>query len=71
LRLGVPGFEDGPVSAPETRYAKTADGVHIAYASTGRGVDLIFIPGFVSNVELLWEDPDAMRFFGRLGGSRA
>ncbi len=51
---------------PETRYARTSDGVHIAYASTGEGPDLIFIPGFVSNVELFWEDPDASRFFGRL-----
>ena len=51
---------------PETRYAVTSDGVHIAYASTGEGPDLIFIPGFVSNVELFWEDPDASRFFGRL-----
>lgn len=52
---------------PETQYAKTADGVHIAFASTGEGTDLIFIPGFVSNVELYWEDPDASRFFERLG----
>lgn len=58
--------EDAPVETPETRYAKTSDGVHIAYASTGEGPDLIFIPGFVSNVELFWEDPDASRFFGRL-----
>jgi pimeloyl-ACP methyl ester carboxylesterase len=55
------------VSVPETRYAKTSDGVHIAYASLGHGVDLIFIPGFVSNVELFWEDPEGTRFFGRLG----
>jgi pimeloyl-ACP methyl ester carboxylesterase len=55
-----------PMKIPETRYARTSDGVHIAYASTGEGPDLIFIPGFVSNVELFWEDPDASRFFGRL-----
>jgi pimeloyl-ACP methyl ester carboxylesterase/class 3 adenylate cyclase len=51
---------------PETRYATTSDGVHIAYASTGDGVDLIFLPGMMSNVELFWEDPDASRFFERL-----
>jgi pimeloyl-ACP methyl ester carboxylesterase len=55
------------VETPETRYAKTSDGAHIAYASTGEGASLIFIPGFVSNVELFWEDPDAQRFFARLG----
>lgn len=54
------------MEGPATRYAKTADGVHIAYASMGEGPDLIFIPGFVSNVELFWEDPDASSFFGRL-----
>jgi pimeloyl-ACP methyl ester carboxylesterase len=51
---------------PETRYATTADGFHIAHASMGEGPDLIFIPGMMSNVELFWEDPDASRFFGRL-----
>ena len=56
-----------PVDIPETRYAKTSDGVHIACSSTGEGPDLVFLPGFVSNVELFWEDPDASRFFGRLG----
>ena len=51
-----------PVEIPATRYAKTDDDVHIAYSSVGEGPDLIFIPGFVSNVELLWEDADASRF---------
>jgi hypothetical protein len=55
------------MDTPETRYAKTSDDVHIAYASVGEGPNLIFIPGFVSNVELFWEDPDAARFFGQLG----
>jgi pimeloyl-ACP methyl ester carboxylesterase len=55
------------VQIPETRYAKTTDGAHIAFASTGEGgPDLIFIPGFVSNVEEFWEDPEASRFFGTL-----
>ena len=55
------------METPDTRYAKTADGVHIAFASVGEGPDLIFIPGWVSNVELFWEDPDANRFFQRIG----
>lgn len=55
------------MGTPETRYAKTSDGVHIAYASIGEGPHLVFIPGFVSNVELFWEDPEALRFFSRLG----
>ena len=48
--------QDASVGNPATQYAKTADGVHIAFASMGDGPHLIFIPGSVSNVELLWED---------------
>jgi pimeloyl-ACP methyl ester carboxylesterase len=54
------------VEVPDTQYARTRDGVHIAYASVGSGTDLVFIPGWVSNVELFWEDPEALAFFGRL-----
>ena len=44
------------VNVPETRYAKTIDGVHIAYQVLGDGPsDLVFVPGFVFNVEHLWE----------------
>jgi class 3 adenylate cyclase/dienelactone hydrolase len=51
---------------PETRYAKSGD-VRIAYQVVGNGeLDLVWVPGFVSNVELAWEDPYAMRFFSRL-----
>ena len=43
--------------AVQTRYAKSGD-VHIAYQVVGDGpVDLVFVPGWVSNVELWWEDP--------------
>jgi pimeloyl-ACP methyl ester carboxylesterase len=55
------------VEIPEIHYAKTTDEVHIAYTTTGEGPDLVFIPGWVSNVELFWEDPDASRFFARIG----
>jgi hypothetical protein len=41
----------------QTRYAKSGD-VHIAYQVVGDGpVDLVLVPGWVSNVELWWEDP--------------
>jgi class 3 adenylate cyclase len=41
---------------PETRYVTTADGVHIAYQVLGDGpTDIVFVPGFVFNVEHLWE----------------
>jgi pimeloyl-ACP methyl ester carboxylesterase len=50
---------------PETRYAKSGD-VHIAYQVVGEGpFDLVFVPGFVSHVELMWDDPALARFLGR------
>jgi pimeloyl-ACP methyl ester carboxylesterase len=52
---------------PETRYAKTADGVHIAYQVVGDGpLDLVFVMGWTSNVEAMWEEPDLARFLSRL-----
>ena len=55
------------MSAPETRYAKTADGVHIAYQVVGEGpVDMVFVMGWVTNVEAMWDDPDFARFLDRL-----
>ena len=53
------------VEAP-TRYADS-DGVSIAYRVHGEGeLDLVFVPGFVSHVELLWEHPSTARFLRRL-----
>ncbi|HEX6580490.1 MAG TPA: adenylate/guanylate cyclase domain-containing protein [Actinomycetota bacterium] len=52
---------------PETRYASTSDGVHIAYQVVGDGPgDLVFVPGFVFNVEQTWEWPQMARFARRL-----
>ncbi len=50
----------------KTRYAKSGD-VHIAYQVAGDGpVDLVLVPGWVSNVELWWEDPGWSAFMKRL-----
>ncbi len=50
----------------ETRYADS-DGLSIAYQVHGNGpVDLVLVPGFVSQVELLWEEPGVARFLRRL-----
>ncbi len=41
----------------ETQYAKSGD-VHIAYQVSGRGPpDVVLVPGFVSNVEMMWDLP--------------
>lgn len=54
------------MSPPETRYAKSG-GVNIAYQVVGGGpVDLVYVPGWVSHVELAWELPDLARGFERL-----
>ena len=46
------------VDIPETRYARTADGLHIAYQVVGDGpFDLVASLGYVSHVEMAWEDP--------------
>ena len=42
---------------PETRYAKTADGLSIAHQVFGTGADLLFVPGYISNLELNWDLP--------------
>jgi pimeloyl-ACP methyl ester carboxylesterase len=48
---------------PETRYAKSGD-VHIAYQVIGTGpFDLVFVPGFVANLDLIWEEPALTQFF--------
>jgi pimeloyl-ACP methyl ester carboxylesterase len=51
---------------PETKYAKSGD-VYIAYQVVGDGPrDLVFVPPFVSHVELYWEEPALVRFLSRL-----
>ena len=43
---------------PQTRYARTADGVHIAYQVHGEGpIDLLMVLGWTTNIEALWEEP--------------
>jgi pimeloyl-ACP methyl ester carboxylesterase len=50
-----------------TRYAQSADGVSIAFQVHGEGpLDLVFVPGFVSHVELIWEEPAIARLLRRL-----
>jgi len=51
---------------PETKYAKSGN-IHIAYQVTGQGpIDLVFVHGWISHIEHLWEEPSVARFLGRL-----
>jgi hypothetical protein len=46
------------VQPPETQYTVRGDGVSIAYQVWGSGpVDLLYAPGFVSHLDVLWADP--------------
>jgi class 3 adenylate cyclase len=55
--------------APRTRYARSPDGVSIAYQVVGTGErDIVFVPQTVSTIEALWDHPTVARFFERLGG---
>jgi pimeloyl-ACP methyl ester carboxylesterase len=52
---------------PETRFTR-AGGVDIAYQVAGsrNGLDLVFVPGWVSHLEVMWELPEYARFLDRL-----
>jgi pimeloyl-ACP methyl ester carboxylesterase len=51
---------------PTTHYADSG-GVSIAYQVHGEGpAELVFVPGFVSHVELIWTEPVVAAFFRRL-----
>jgi class 3 adenylate cyclase len=51
---------------PKTQYAKSGD-VRIAYQVVGEGpFDLVFVPGFISNLDLAWEEPYRARVWTRL-----
>jgi class 3 adenylate cyclase len=47
---------------PEVRYAKSESGA-VAYQTVGREpLDLLFLPEWVNNLEMQWEDPRLARF---------
>jgi pimeloyl-ACP methyl ester carboxylesterase/class 3 adenylate cyclase len=51
---------------PTVRFTKSGD-VNIAYGVVGDGpVDLVWVPGWVSHLEIPWEDPSYARFLDRL-----
>ena len=53
--------------APATRYARSGD-VNIAYQVVGEGPDLVYVPGWISNVELMWDEPTLAHVLERLAG---
>jgi class 3 adenylate cyclase len=52
---------------PETRFAVSRDGAHIAYQVIGEGnQDLVYVPNWASPIDLIWEQPLFRRFLERL-----
>lgn len=50
----------------QVNYARSGD-INIAYQVVGKGPrDLVYIPGFVSNLEHYWDEPRSARFLERL-----
>jgi pimeloyl-ACP methyl ester carboxylesterase len=54
------------VEGPEVRYARSG-AVNVAYQVVGDGpIDLLYIPGWISHLDLYWEEPAVARFLRRL-----
>ena len=52
---------------PPIRYTKTIDGLHIAYQVVGSGpFDLLYAPGWFSNLECAWDVPELGEFLAEL-----
>jgi predicted ATPase/pimeloyl-ACP methyl ester carboxylesterase/DNA-binding winged helix-turn-helix (wHTH) protein len=57
-----------PADRHDIRYARSG-AVNVAYEITGGGpVDVLLVPGFVSHLEVDWDDPRSAEFLTRLGG---
>ncbi len=55
------------METPRTHYTKT-NGLNIAYQVFGEGeIDLVYVPGWVSNIDSMWEDPDLAGLLQALG----
>ncbi len=51
---------------PDIRYTRSGD-LSIAYQVVGSGpIDLVLVPGWISNIEIFWEQPSIVRFFEKL-----
>jgi class 3 adenylate cyclase/pimeloyl-ACP methyl ester carboxylesterase len=59
--------QDVIVEIPETRYARTVDGVHIAYQIVGDGpIDFVYVGPWATHIEYRWELPRYASYLRRL-----
>ena len=52
---------------PPTRFTSASDGVSIAYATHGEGPPLVFVRGWISHLDALWDDPEFRPFMEAIG----
>jgi pimeloyl-ACP methyl ester carboxylesterase len=52
---------------PSVHFLTTRDGIRLAYSVHGAGPPLVFVRGWISHLELLWDEPSFRSFFEALG----
>jgi class 3 adenylate cyclase len=55
---------------PQIRFVTTSDEVRIAYRTIGRGSPLVFVRGWISDLEVMWQDASYRSFFEALARIR-
>lgn len=55
--------------APPTRYARSPDGIHVAYQEMGQGEDVLLLNYPTVPIDLMWDEPLFARALRRLAGS--
>ncbi len=55
---------------PSIRFCTSSDGTRLAYATLGRGKPLLHVPGFSTNLEIEWEDPECRAWMERIAANR-
>jgi class 3 adenylate cyclase len=54
------------MARPEIHYAWSGDAA-LAYSVSGKGPDMLYMAGYTSNIDLMWDNPRYARFLERLG----
>jgi pimeloyl-ACP methyl ester carboxylesterase len=54
----------------EVRFCTRPDGVRLAHAVIGSGAPLVWIPGWINHLEVMWSRPSYRSFFRRLARHR-
>ena len=58
----------GATPSPETRYARTRDGLYVAYQAVGQGPPDILLLPFMGCIDVMWEEPGFAHLLRRLAG---